>query len=427
MEALVLIFGDLVFALLAPILVVIAEMLGVMGAGVCSLPGKTPIGTGSARVLRYIAVALVVLVMITVSAAWVVDRYYFAPTVRYLFGTMEPRLGIVASCERIEGSLFAGKIGLDDCHLQREEHEALSFELSVERMALDVRLASVLSTAVIDVAEVKGIDGWIRREHAAHEEADDGPAVEKPRRAFVVRDLAIDDVTLLLSGKNTDGEEFEMPVAIHHLHSAPMRSRLALFDTLFRSNAEGTIAGARFEMKTSATEGGRQTSWQADDVPVADFGAMVGGSLAWFKEGSVDVSVKDEWVKDGNVEIDMDWKLDFHGLKVAAPNSAGLLTRTISKPLTDYVNQHGGEFPMAFQMTVNEDQFEYQGSLAASGIWEAVGDSVNTALKVLGVDLEMDGENTGNRLKEGAKSVLDRLRKPKPKKRPRTDAPTHIT
>jgi len=162
MEALVLIFGDLVFALLAPILVVIAEMLGVMGAGVCSLPGKTPIGTGSARVLRYIAVALVVLVMITVSAAWVVDRYYFAPTVRYLFGTMEPRLGIVASCERIEGSLFAGKIGLDDCHLQREEHEALSFELSVERMALDVRLASVLSTAVIDVAEVKGIRRGVR-------------------------------------------------------------------------------------------------------------------------------------------------------------------------------------------------------------------------------------------------------------------------
>ena len=60
----------------------------------------------------------------------------------------------------------------------------------------------------------------------------------------------------------------------------------------------------------------------------------------------------------------------------------------------------------------NESQFEFKSSLAAAGLWSAVGESVNKTLGSFGINLKNAAE-TGNAIKEGAKSVLDRLRKPK--------------
>ena len=82
-------------------------------------------------------------------------------------------------------------------------------------------------------------------------------------------------------------------------------------------------------------------------------------------------------------------------------------------PIVDYVNSHDGDFPFEFQMVINESQFEYKSSLAAAGLWTAVGEAVNNILSGLGIDVGKSAAETGEKLKEEAKSVLDRLRKPK--------------
>ncbi len=209
-----------------------------------------------------------------------------------------------------------------------------------------------------------------------------------------------------------DGGAFDLPVHVFSATSAPLRSRYALFDILFRSNATGEIAGASFEIRTGGDASGRQTVWRASDVPVSSFGAMAGGVLAWFREGVVDVRVVDNWRRDGQLEIDMDWRLDFRDIEVQAPDSASVVTRLATGPIVDYVNSYDGDFPFEFQMVINENQFEYKSSLAAAGLWTAVGESVNNVLAAFGIDLGDSAKETSDKLKDSAKSVLDRLRKP---------------
>ena len=45
------------------------------------------------------------------------------------------------------------------------------------------------------------------------------------------------------------------------------------------------------------------------------------------------------------------------------------------------------------------------------GVWSAIGEAANNALSVVGINLESP-ETTGESLKEGMKSILERARKP---------------
>ncbi len=109
--------------------------------------------------------------------------------------------------------------------------------------------------------------------------------------------------------------------------------------------------------------------------------------MSWFYDGVVDVYVEDNWRRDGQLEIDMDWKLGFRNIEVQAPDTAGVMTRLATGPIVDFVNSHDGEFPFEFQMTVNESQFEYRSSLEAAGLWTAVGESINSVLTAFGIDV----------------------------------------
>lgn len=358
---------------------------------------------------KKVMVALLVFAAVIFSALVVVNRFYFEDSVRMVFGTLERRTGIETECSDISGSVFSGRIKLGDCTIARTGHSSSDFQLELDSIDLDLRLSSLLGTADVQTAYVAGLRGLVQR-HESQGVTDD--AVEKPRRSFVIQYLRIEGVDISLSGFNKDGGEFKLPVQVVSATSSPLRSRLALFDILFRSNATGTVAGAEFEIRTGGDTGGRQTVWRSSDIPVASFGAMTGGVFSWFNDGIVDVYVEDNWRRGDQLEIDMDWRLGFRDVEVQAPDSAGVMTRLAAGPIVDYVNSHDGDFPFEFQMTINENQFEYKSSLAAAGLWTAVGESVNNVLAGFGIEMPGSAEDTGEQLKEGAKSLLDGLRRP---------------
>ena len=413
MEALILIFGELVFAILAPFVVLVVELIGsLLGLTISFGTGKRAENVVSSRAARMIALVFAALAVLLLSALWVANSFYFDNVVRYVFGVAEKRSGIVTDCRSVDGSLFAGRIDLRDCTVRRPSHPTSSFDLSVDQVSFDLRVMSLLGTADIDVARVAGLEGWIASDRANSSKQGSAAQVEKPRRAFVIRELDVSNVSVVLSGTNPDGNPFELPLEIGQIDSEPLRSRLALFDLLFRSNLTGSIADAPFEISTSEIQDGRQTAWRAEQIPIASLGALSGGPLSWFSAGTVDVYVDDQWQRGDSLKIDMDWRLEFQGVEVQAPPGTGAFSRMASEPLTRYVNALDGHFPLEFQVVVNESQFEFKSSLAAAGLWSAVGDSVNNVLGKLGVDIEKASE-TGKAIKEGAKSVLDRLRKPK--------------
>ena len=423
MEALVLILGEIIFALLAPLVVAVIDLIGAAIAAVFSfvplLRREKPVNGSTATeanqsvrsgTAKNVLIALLGIAAMLFSALLILNRFYFEESVRMVFGALERRAGIETECSAISGSVFSGRISLGDCTVVRSGHSSSDFQLELDSVDFDLQLTSLFGTAEVQTAYVAGLRGHAQR-HDSQGEADD--VVDRPRRSFVVRDLKIERVNVNLSGFNKDGGEFELPVQVVMASSSPLRSRLALFDILFRSNATGTVAGAEFEIRTGGDSSGRQTVWRASDVPVASLGAIAGGVLSWFRGGVVDIYVEDNWRRGDQLEIDMDWRLGFRDVEVQAPGSAGVMTRLATGPIVDYVNGHDGDFPFEFQMVINENQFVYKASLAAAGLWKAVGESVNKVLAGFGVEMPGSAAETGEQLKEGARSVLDRLRGPK--------------
>ncbi len=413
MEALIILFGELVFAILAPFVIFIFELIAsVLGVAVSLGVRKAKVGTKWKRTGRILAYLFGGLAALVLSALIVVNTFYFDGAVRYVFGTVENRTGIVVNCQSIEGSVCSGNVSLGDCTIRRAPHASSTFDLQVDEVFLDLRVTSLLGTAKIDVARVAGLEGSIANDRSSPSKQASDERVVKPRRAFEIGDLDVSNVSITMSGKNPDGNAFELPVKIERIKSSPLRSRLALFDIMFRSNAAGSIAGAPFEIATSTIQDGRETIWRASKVPVASFGGLTGGLLSWFESGYVDVYVDDQWQISDALSIDMDWRLEFSEIIVAAPPGTRALARLTTEPLTRYVNGLDGQFPFEFQMVVNENQFEFKSSLAAAGLWSAFGESVNKTLGALGIRLE-GAAKTGKALKQGAISVLDKVRKPK--------------
>jgi hypothetical protein len=410
-EALLLIFGEMIFALLAPLVAVVVDLIGAVLAFIFSLvPFGRKVQRVSSRAPKKVLIVLLAIAVVIFGALFVTNKFYFSDSVRMVFGVLERRSGIETSCAEIDGSLFSGQISLGNCRIVRSDHTSSEFELELDHVNFDLQLSSLFGTAEVQTAHIEGLRGSVNRHRT---QADADATGEKPRRSFVIQELKIESVEITLFGVNKDGGSFELPVHVVSATSAPLRSRLALFDILFRSNAAGAIDGAEFEIKTGGDSAGRQTTWRASEVPVARFGSIAGGVLSWFHDGVVDVYVEDNWRRDGQLEIDMDWQLGFRNIEVQAPDTSGVMTRLATGPIVDFVNSHDGEFPFEFQMTVNESQFEYRSTLEAAGLWKAVGESVNSVLTTFGIDVGGSASDTGDKLKERAKSVLDRLRKPK--------------
>ncbi len=412
MEALLLIIGELVAAILFPFIALVIEFVAsLIGLTVSFGFGGLKPNKAVTRTAGKIGKVFLVLTAGLFVILLVINSFFFKDAVHHIFGLAEKRSNLTVACDRIDGSLFSGQVDLGQCTIRRASHPKSTFDLSVSEVKLDLKMTSLFGTATLEKARIVGLTGAIQTAR----DADQGETPKKrdrPRRAFVIDDLHIEDIDLKLSGTNPDGNAFDLPVVVHELKSKPLRSRLALFDILFRSNVSGSIAAMPFTIVTSTIENGRETAWRAEDVPVASLGAMTGGVLSWFKSGVVNVAVDDRWQRGDALSIDMDWQLAFSRIEVAVPDGTSAFSRAAAAPIVRYVNSKDGNFPLDFEMVVNEDQFEFQSSLAAAGLWTALGESVNSMFSRFGIDKERAAE-TGNAIKDGAKSVLDRLRKPK--------------
>ena len=410
MEALVLIFGGLVAGIVTPILLLIGELVSsLLTAGVCFLIPDKPNHAAFDRAAKIISAALGVLALLTLSGLWIVNQFFFSEAVNHVFGMVEERSGIATTCHRVGGSLFQGDVELEGCKIRRADDEVTSFDLELEKLLMDVSVLSLWGTPEIELAAIDGLHGQIihRRDSS---EPDDVSQVSKPRRAFVISRLDVSNVGIDISGTNRNGNTYELPVSIDHISSQPLRSRLALFDLLFRSNAAGSIAGAPFQITTAPIKDGRETTWSAQGIPLALFGTIAGRPLSWFKSGSMDFQVDDSWQLGDEFGIEMDWRLSLRDVEVEAPPGTSAAARLTAAPVVRYVNGLGDDIPLEFQLAISEGAFEHKMSLAAAGLWDALGESITAALKRTGgaIDLEFGSEGTG---KVGVRAVLDRFRK----------------
>ncbi|MEO0616805.1 MAG: hypothetical protein AAFY69_11800 [Pseudomonadota bacterium] len=407
MEALALIIGEIIFVILIPFIALVIELVAAaVSALVAARSGRKREPGSRGSIAKPVAVVLAGLSAVVLVAVLVVNLFFFEQGVQFVFERIEQRKGITTSCGEINGSLLTGRVQLGDCDIAREDHRVSTFDLQVAEIDLDLRIASMFGTAKLDSVRVTGLAGTVFTDRRS---AADRPRRDRPRREFEIDDLTVQDVRVAVTGINASGDPFSAPIAVDQLDIAPLRSKLLLFDVLFRANASGSLAGAPFELASSATTDGRRTEWRATQVPVASLADVVGGALGWFSAGFVDVYVEDDWEATESTSLDLDWRLEFSELEVSPPPGTGRVARIASVPLTRLINGYDGSIPLEFGLVLEENQFALRYSLSAAGVWEALKTASDGAFSSVGFDVSKLAEKTES-LREGMRSVIDRVR-----------------
>lgn len=410
MEALLIIFGEMLFALLAPLFIIVFDVLAAIAATLFGWlsPAASSISV-SRRTARRIGVVLGGVAAVLVATVFAINTFFFDQAARFALNRIEARTAIQIDCESIEGSLISGALSAIDCDIRRSTHPRTTFAFELNRMAVDVDMTSLIGNVRVNSATVSGVSGWLQR--LPPEASKDEPTKAfRPRRVFVIDQLDVDTVDVTTIGVNKDGRPFDLDVQLEQWQSAPFRSDVAWFDMLFRSRLNGTLAGAPLQIETQEQQGGRVTRWRASALPIAELGAVTGGALSWFSAGTVDIEVYDEWSLDDGTDIEMDWRLELSDVEIDAPTGTSLLRRAATKPLRAFISRFSDKVPFTFKMVLNENQFEFQSSLAGTGFWDSVGEYVDRLLAKAGVEIESDTP-TGTILRDSAIGVLDRVRK----------------
>lgn len=255
-----------------------------------------------------------------------------------------------------------------------------------------------------------GADRIRRRPGGDYERRNSTPD-QLPRRTFVVQRLRVDDADIAFRDTSEPGRALQLRIEVDSLTTEPFRSQWAAFDVLFRSNGGGRIEGGAFALATREVSEGRETTWDAKDVPVAIAGAFLGGPFAWITEGTVDVKVVDRWALPvESLDIDMDWEFVFKDIGAQPPDDLPPPARLLAEPVTAFLNEHSPELVLAFSLTINRNEFSGRMSPPLEVLMRIVGQAAARQLQeIAGVPIDAAGA-LGRGVLEGVKDFLDRRR-----------------
>ena len=142
---------------------------------------------------------------------------------------------------------------------------------------------------------------------------------------------------------------------------------------VFRSNIDGDINGHKLEITTSRKDGGRTTKWRLYDFPAAFVGHFTDQApFNWFEQGTIDVSVDDDWGLADSAEIDMSWRVVLKGVKVVEPDNSNIVERAVATPIARFINSRDRDVVLPFRLVMNQEQFRAKPTLDAAGLWKAV-------------------------------------------------------
>ncbi len=249
MEALLLIFGEILFACLAPVLgladAALAGLLELIAAFFALLFGEVfgarkkrrvtgKNGTSTSqrkpliprKVLHWMAGILGGLGAVALLGSVL----FFQPILNYAMASAAAKAGMEVQFETASGMLLTGQVTLENVYVTRDDPEGLDLDVRVAKAQADVDLWSLLGhEPVITLAVVEGVTG-----HVSPPRADKDKPKKKRRdfRADLVQATGVD-----LEIRPKDSAAYDLVIEAAEL--APFRSRSAVFDLLFRSNTSG--------------------------------------------------------------------------------------------------------------------------------------------------------------------------------------------
>jgi hypothetical protein len=290
----------------------------------------------------------------------------FEPTLRRGLRHAREKTGVDVQFETARGNFLSGSVTLQGVTVKRKDDVRSNIDLTIREAKAHVSLSSLMNSTVhvggLRLVDIQGTYQCGR--------------IKQQRRDFVIDELIVENATVDLKEPDTDVPAPALPLKIDRLECRPLHRDSAIFDLLFRSNGQGTIAGAPFEIRTETTTHGRTTSWKARAIPVAFLAGYVGEPLDWLTGGTVDVDVADEWSDGPTTEIDSRWKLDFHDITAAVPPRVTGFKRAVAEPVARFIQAHPAHLPLEFRLKLDKGHFTGAASVETTGVLKAAADGM---------------------------------------------------
>ncbi len=305
---------------------------------------------------------------LTFAALFAANALFFPQTLRLALGYVRWKTEIAVEFDRASGNLWTGSVRLEGVTVRRPAHPTCRFDLRADRLEIDLSYWSLYSpqgwfdATVFETVNIEKMHGtWEQfgptRQPTPLAEAEppkkNGKTARK-RKHFRIDRLEMTDIRLDFTDHARPDDPLHVELVIERLDSKPLRSYLALFDVLFRSNLHGTVGGVfyRFEKRDG------ETRWVCDDLPVAILASYFGKPFDWFEKGAVDILVENRW-KGG---LTMNWSLVFRDFHVAAPPGTDMKTKLTLAPLLFYMNTHDKRLPLEFELNLKKDDNRFDSS-----------------------------------------------------------------
>lgn len=387
MEALLFIFAEIIVACLAPVFAILGaafagliELLAALLGGSFALwserrkakrraagleiPDQPRKPLIPRKLVHWSAGVLGGLGLAGIAASFL----FFQPILRLVIQSAGEASGIAVSYEGASGNLLFGRVALEGVALTRDSpgDDGLGFDLTVARVEADVDLWTLLgSEPRIELARAEGIAGSV----SPPKPDKDKPKQRKERRPFRVDLAQVAAVEIQIEPKDSPAYMLEITRA----EVAPFRSQLALFDLLFRSNMQASIAGQPLSVSTrEITENGRETYWRFENVDAAQLKLLVPRApLTWFDGGEISVRVDDRWSLSEDW-IEMDWDVSSDDLAVSVPASAGKAEKLLGNGFAKIVQAKRGDARFQYRLRLNKEDIDRLRNGDLRQFWDVV-------------------------------------------------------
>lgn len=390
MELLVGLIAELLLVAMAPIVAICAAVAGAVVEFIAGLLGITiavrkekaqsPPSAEKAppqpkpvhipwrgwRILRYVSLGVVLTI---VSGGYLLNRYYFEPTVRWIANAAASRAGYVIELDVVEGDLLQGLLEIDGLRLVGQSVDGQDVSASVGQIEIDVAVLSLLTFNVrLDRLVVADVDVMVQRVASDDALAESAPKEHGGRR-FTVELLDVTNAVMVV--EQPDGARHELEIETAQV--APLRSNWAPFDLLFRSNLEASFDGADLRVQTEVIAGdGRRTEWALDRMEITTLSAFTDAApIRWFADGTISAQMQDEWRRD-DISIDTGWEIRLRDAEVGMGNVRGVGEAVLARALAEVVEAQRGDAEFAFRLQLDEDGFRDSASGDLTAWWNAM-------------------------------------------------------
>jgi hypothetical protein len=360
-EAVLLVVAEL----LSVPLVVAATLLCILGGALLLALGQLLLHrrarTGLLRWWRRVVWTAIGGFGLLVVGLVIIELLLFAPALRIALDQIELRSGVDVTFRSARGSLFLGRLELDDVTVRRSGGQGVDFSLTIRSLELDVDMLHIYRRAVpVELVRAVGVRGEIiRRETGAR---------PPPPHAFEVGRLELEDVQI--DFQDTLAAPFRsLSLVLERYRVAPLRSEFAMHDVLCTSEARGSARGYAF----TAGAGG----WQTRGIPIGPAAHKLGAAGRWIRGGDIDLGLACGRTGDPD-QIALDLDLRLHDFKIAPPGDSG--RHLPASRLAAALAALGPEIQVRFGIHLARERFRHATNVTQLGLWEAAIQAWNVEL-----------------------------------------------